>query len=693
MQRGRLPSALGLSYRMHGNLIVGTTFTIDQLGLAVSTDKPVFPTSRSYRPPSWPPPRDWVCIEDADGSPVSRWGDPFWDLSPWSGCCNSLINFGDGPKLHSRSVEIDSQNADLFRMAITWRIWGFRGIRAVNSIILTCSTLRPIFAICSRSGILASDLSRYPRVVDKLSEELVPTLFDKLISELNTLLNGRDFVGFTILDSMGIARLKASKPNYIHKQTEYIPPRIWQYQVMRLKEFLDDYLSHQQQIEDFFSFCINAYRESNIDGRFRKKGSRISHDLPFSGHNPLYGTFLESAEQFGIKDILEKWVGTNLKKGIRFISMYLTMASYVGLAYILNFTLARVGEGMSLRFNCLKWDDDDIYGGVPLIEGKTTKTSRNDNALWVTSPSVEDAITVMQSVANLRSPSTSAKNQEHNIFLINFSQDPWQRKGKNLLVRPKNEDFYTFVSNHPLLFEKNQLLITEEDFKIALAATPTINQKKFQIGKPWSFSWHQLRRTGAVNMFSSGDISDASIRLQLKHLSPVMTQYYGRGHTTLNLSEKVKNLIVNAQYEAMGKMFAEAHSDRFISPFGPEHKEKLIPGYDGNEPINLIGEDKAAQYQKAARAHKINFRITAVGACMKNGRCDGDGFSALSDCAGGDGRAPCTNALFDRNRAGVNKTRLEMVIKQIELEKPDTPRYRHLEQERRGLENYFAFIK
>ena len=171
-----------------------------------------------------------------------------------------------------------------------------------------------------------------------------------------------------------------------------------------------------------------------------------------------------------------------------------------------------------------------------------------------------------------------------------------------------------------------------------------------------------------------------------------MTQYYGRGHTTLSLSEDVKSLIVNAQYEAMGRKLAETHSDRFISPFGSEHKAGLIADCGNKEPVNLIDGDRVAKYQKAARAHQINFRVTAVGVCMKNGRCDGDGFSALGDCAGGNGRAPCANALFDRNRVAPNKIRLEMVIKQIESTRPDTPRYRHLEQERRGLENFFVYV-
>jgi hypothetical protein len=214
------------------------TLPTEQFGLMVETPHPIASGSRSYRPPSWPPSRDWICIEDKNGTPISRWGDPVWDISPWAGC-TLVLNFGDGHKLKSNSAEIDRENADLFRLAMTWRIWGFRGIRSVRTIQKACSALRPIFVACSRNGILASDLSRYPKVLEELAGEITPSLFDSIINELNTLLNASKFLGFTILDAAGIAQLKASDPEFISNQTEYIPPRIYKYQIKRLKEFVD----------------------------------------------------------------------------------------------------------------------------------------------------------------------------------------------------------------------------------------------------------------------------------------------------------------------------------------------------------------------------------------------------------------------------------------------------------------------
>lgn len=676
------------------------TLSVQQLGLGLETPNTPLPSSPTYRPPSWPPPREWVCIEDSKGNPVSRWGDSIWNLWPWADK-NLLLNYGDGAKPAINSVVIDKKNADLFRLAMTWRIWGFRGVKSANTIFNIFKKLKVVFSTCSKHGILATDINRYPNVIEQLAKAIAPSQYSQTITELDSLLGASHLIGFTLLDASSIARLKASQPHHNYKQTVYIPPRIWQYQVKRLKEFIDDYHLHQQKIEECFAFCLEAYLENDFE-ECHKKGQNNRKFRPFGGKNRInggpvfYGPFSETAKRFGLDSLLNKWVGDlgGGAQGIGRLSTYLSMASYVGLAYTLNFTLARITEGCSLRYNCLIKHDDPVYGPIPLIQGMSTKTLKDDTALWITSPSVEQAIVTMQSVAKMRS-SFIPLNGSKNIFLMNHAQEPWKGGRKpNLQVKLSSVLSYAnLIATYPLLFEREKILISEDDFKIALSVNPTLDQNIYQIGKPWSFSWHQLRRTGAVNMFSSGEISDSSIQIQLKHLSRLMSLSYGRGHTSINLSEDVRNIIINAQYEAMGRKLAELNSDRFVSPFGESQKDRLLSEAIPLNAVNLISELDANHYERAARNHQINFRRTAIGGCMKNGRCDGDGFSAVSDCAGSNEKSPCANAIFDRKQELNIKIRLEMVLKQIESTQPDTPRYRHLEQERRGLENFFVFTK
>jgi hypothetical protein len=660
--------------------------------------------SRCLRPPSWPPPKDWVCIEDKDGNAVSCYGAHFWDFTPWHGKVLTF-DFGDGPRKHGRTPVISPANAELLRQLVVWRAWGPRAAATVRTLISFAKPFRQIIQVCSENNILASNLWRYPVVIDQVAKILAPSVFNTVVAELERLRDARNFLGFELLDAAGIQRLKAAQPDHHIEQTEYIPPRIWSYVVTRVAECINDYCANQEQIEAAFAFCVKAYEENGAI-EYRKRTGRTNRNPfqvapkgvngKFSGVT-YHGPFAQTAQRFGIEDVLKRWSG-NLyhKQGIRGLTNYFRAIQYAALVDIMAFSLMRSDEAASICLNCLVWHEDSVFGRIPLIQAETTKTDPDDKALWITSPSVEPAIHALQSIAKMRLSCVGRWSEEDNPALITGALEPWgkcTKSAKQSGVNPHITSLGEVVRTFPLLFDLLKLTITEEDLKVAKAVCPSLNAEQFQVGKPWHLAWHQFRRTGAVNMFASGEISDSSIQLQMKHLTRWQPLYYGRGNTALHLNDSARVLLVNAQYEAMGRQLAEVHTDRFVSPYGSEHKSKLLASANGCEPVNLISEGDAQHYEKAARKHLTNFRLTALGGCMKNGQCDGDCVSSVGDCAGGEGESPCINVLFDRNRAEANQKRLDGVVKQLEMAPPDTPRYRHLEQEKRGLENYFAYIR
>ena len=676
---------------------------LSHFGLAVEASG-VTPTSRSFRPPSWPPPPDWVCIEDKDGNPVSRYGDSVWDFTPWVGKATTF-GFGDGTKTHARGVVIDPVNADLLRRLAALLIWRQRIGLALSTMLLTLRRLRKIITICSENHILTSDLSRYPAVIDKVAQCLSPSQFNTTISELDRLRDARDILGFELLDQAGIQRLKAAQPDHNREQTEYIPPRIWTYIVNRIAECRNDFLARQEQIEACFAFCVDAYEKNGVKA-YRERTIK-THRNPFQVAPPgfagkrsslrYYGAFADTALRFGIKEVIERWVGEiTPKRGIHAFTNYFQVVRYSALADVAAFTLMRIEEAANIRWTCLRWEDDPIYGRIPLIESETTKTDRDDSALWITSPSVEPSIRVMQSIARMRLTSVDCWKEGANPPLITAALEPWGAASaatRGAETKPSVMILAEIVQKFPFLFDLRQIAITEDDLKIARAVCPTLNPEQFQVGKSWTLKWHQFRRTGAVNMFASGEISDSSMQVQMKHLTRLMSLYYGRGNAALHLNDAARTLLVNAFYENMGRELAEIHTDRFISPHGAEHKARLLaPAYNGG-PVNLIGDSDAHHFAKMYRLHKIGGRLTPLGACMNNGPCDGDCVTSIGDCAGGDGKVPCATVLFDVQRAPANQKRLDGSNQQLSMTPADTPRYRQLEQEKRGLENYFAYIR
>lgn len=669
------------------------------LGLDLSH---VGPSSRSFRPSSWPPPRDWVCIEDKDGNAVSRLGDHVLNLTPWFGKTTTFA-FGDGPKKHARSVIIDPANAAILRTLFAFYAWGPLAVSAPRTILKIALQLRKIVAVCSDNHILASNLSRYPVVIDLVAKALAPGSFNVVVARLGWLLDYRDMLGFEILDRAGIERLKVLQPAHNKEQTEYIPPRIWSYVVMRVAACIKDYTDHRDNIETCFAFCLDAYKRNGAREYYERTGESRRRPFKFArrGETGKYsgivyhGPFSDTAKRFGIKDVLENWVGScEGIRGIKAFSAYFQLTQYAALIDIAAFTLMRLDEASSVRWDCLQWHADPAFGHIPLIQGETTKTDPDDNALWITTPSIEPSIRALQSIARMRLTSVGQWVEGSNPRLITGSIEPW---GKAKAARESELKIYvtsvnSVVNKYPLLFDHQQLSITEDDLKTARSVCPTLNCERFQVGKSWVLAWHQFRRTGAVNMFASGDISDSSMQLQMKHLTRAQPIYYGRGNTALHLNDSVRVLLVNAQYEATGRELAAMRTDRFVSPHGERHKERLFAPANDGEPVSLISETDARHYEKVYRERRIGGRITVLGACMKNGACDGDCVSSVGDCAGGDGKAPCTHVLFDRTRALANQKRLEAVRLQLGQTPPDTPLYRHLLQEVRGLENYFGYI-
>jgi hypothetical protein len=678
--------------------------SLEQFGLAINSTQ-ITPTFRSYRPPSWPPPRDWVVIEDAQGNPVSCWGDSIWRLYPWAGKAVCL-NFGDGSVTNTTSI--DPENADLLRLLVTWRIWGPRGARTTSSLVNNFFTpMRKIISLCSREGILASNLTRFPAVMNQIAKELSPSSFGNVVVELHRLLDARQTLGFVLLDHHNLKRLAASRPEYNTEQTAYIPPRIWSYQVNRLRECLDDYLEHRQQVEDCFRFCLDAYAANygSLTNALStttstSKSPFMMSPYPDGGAQTgciFYGHFAHTATRFGLSELFGRWVGLpnpqEMTKGIKLFTKYLSLVKNAGLAYLCNFSLMRIEESSLLRTDCLYVEHDAKFGPIPILCGNTTKTDPNSDARWPTSPSVQIAIDAMTSVARLRMgcamniPNVAPSIEDiANPFLYERSFEPWvgNKRLKQYSIRQHSRSYKSVINTFSLLFDEDALRITEEDIKVARLISPALDPEEFQVGKPWPFAWHQLRRTGAVNMFASGLISDSSMQYLMKHSSRAMPLYYGQGHSRLCLNEETRILVVNAMYEVMGKEILNVLSERFVSPYGAERKDMII--------VNLISEPDAKLFAASARKGELFFRSIRIGGCLKRGTCSYGGVESVSHCAGGDNGHPCVDVLYDKEKTESNRKMLQSVTRQLAAAPYGSPHYRSLEAEKRALENYFDVI-
>lgn len=682
---GRVHSARG-SYSEAFAVNMLATF-----GLSIESPLAV-PGAPNFRPESWPPSPDWAVVIDAQGNVVSRWGDPIWRLDPWAKKAVTL-NFGDGP-VKKGTAPISHVNANLLRVITGWWLYGPYGARGYRSLKSRFDQMRRLFVLCEEEGILANELSHFPRVCERIPSFLHTSRKTEFLSLMHELYASRNAIGFTLLDSSSLTRVASLFPPHETAQTPYIPPRIWGYQVTRLRECLDDFLSHRTQIEACYRFCVKAYAHNErVSAREHRKNAP-----PFS-RDPLhsaavddgfrfYGPFSKTAKRFGISELLERWVYSRGDQQVAALTAYLILVSRVGLAYILNFSLMRVEEAWNLQAGCLQIERDKNFGEIFLLRGQTTKTLSDSDALWVTSPSVDVAVRSMEAISLLRFKGTS-RNVEDDLagrFLTEYSYEPWTkaRQKTDKSVRPSIPSYFDSLGDQPKLFDSEQLRITPEDLKLARLATPTLPDE-YTVGAVWPLAWHQLRRTGAVNMQASGLVSDASLQYQLKHVTRAMSLYYGQNHSHTRLEEKAHTLYVRTMYETLGRELQQLTSERFTSPHGDKRKAEIV---------RLVSPSDAKKMIGLAKKGTVACRQILLGVCTSRKPCPYGGIDNIAHCGGGDSKdgKPCPDVLYDPDRLGAIDD-LEQILKErLATAEEGSPLMESLKAQQRSVRNYRRVI-
>lgn len=666
---------------------------LPKMGLSIDSVLAV-PDAPNYRPPCWPPNDDWPVVIDANRNVVSRWSDPIWRLDPWAGVPLTL-NFGDGP-ITKIAAPIDSNNANLLRVIIGWWLYGPNGARGYRTIKTRFDQMRRLFALCSKEGILASDLSRFPRIADQIPEVLQSSRAREFLMLLHELYERRDTLGFTILDQKSLTRLAAALPNHETRQTPFIPPRIWRYQIIRLRECLDEFLVYQEKVESCFRFCLSAYHHNRLATPNDRFSAVAPFQWPADGCNGVYsgrrfyGPFADTAIRFGIAEILERWAGIpGSTLTIKALSSYLTVVTRAGLAYLLNFSLMRVEECWNLRANCLTVEKDPRFGEITLLRGRTTKTTSDSDTFWVTSPSAKIAVKAMTAVAKLRAegvaydPCKTPAPIAEDHYLIAYANEPWIpiRKTMNRAIRPSIINYLSAFGASPKVFDPEQLRITPRDLELARLVNPTLPEE-FAVGETWPLAWHQLRRTGAVNMQASGLVSDASLQFQLKHITRAMSFYYGQNFSHLRLEEKAHTLYVRTMYETLGRELQQLVSDRFISPHGEKRKAEIV---------RLILPSEMEKMTQLAKKGVVGYRPIILGVCSSREPCPYGGIDSIAHCGGGDTKGeprPCPDVLYDRNQLDV-VSELERVLDNRMATAPvGSPLRESLEAQKRSAESY-----
>ncbi len=268
------------------------------------------------------------------------------------------------------------------------------------------------------------------------------------------------------------------------------------------------------------------------------------------------------------------------------------------------------------------------------------------------------------------------------------THEPWSSNGgrgkANKQDRQGYQSYAVYFSKFPFLFDKNELRITEQDLQIARLIEPGLNETQFKVGQIWPLAYHQLRRTGAVNMLSSGLVSEPTLQHQLKHAARAMAMYYGHNYSRLSLDPETRGLYLRTMYESLARELAQLTSARFVSPHGPSRKKQII---------SFVSEADVKQLEVAGRKGEVSARRIRLGFCMKRKSCTYGGVESIAHCGGGDTGVPCADVLYDKEIIDQLAQYKSDLDRRILVSPPESRRHQALEAEKRSLENYYAVIR
>ncbi|NHC04092.1 hypothetical protein G9F31_09965 [Acinetobacter sp. 187] len=615
-----------------------------------------------------------------EGENLSYYGDNIWDYRAFEP--SAIFNFS--------SHNISLSNIQLIKQVLFLTLYQYN---LFPGKILSCKysfyCLIKIAKVCERHNLLISEISKSSHIHQEIANELQGSTYKVYVNFLHKLITYAYRLNFIIADKKTISFLMSKIENWETIQTPYIPPKIWHYQINRLDECLNDFIVYQDKIEQAFSWLEQTYK-SNLNNSFEKTSTR-------SIFNQYYkANFKDFLIEYKLLPLFEKWLGANSSTSVSFFSTYLNLVRDASLLYILNFSLQRASEVITLRSDCLLIEKDEKIGEISLIIGETTKTDPDSDARWVVPKKIKKAIDTAAFISHLRMQFYNEKvhndlNGQSSTLLALSALEPWQPQRnytKNSRGEPYTKVRYgVFISTYPLVFDSEAITINESDWAIALSMTPNLHNKDyFRIGLPWKFAAHQLRRTTTINMFSSHMVSDKSLQWSMKHLNHIMTLYYGRNYTNLKLNSEVETEIIIESYNKIYHQLIEVITDD-IQHVRPHNRILLADNI-----INLIENKEEQQLKKLIKQGLIGCRATLLGYCMKPGSCEYGGIESVVKCIKSDGGGICTDAIFKtKNRSKLIYLK-ESHEKQLALLDSKSPRFNSIKHEIHAIEVYLNVI-
>ncbi len=629
-------------------------------------------SSPCFKSLDFPPKHEFVMSIDEKGNTVSQYGDDVWNFETFGNPNPMLFN------------DYDEENKAKFKQVMFYVIYSHLFPAKYISLRVWYHVLQPIFRKCTELKIQVKELSRYPKIVESIAQQFAfnsPSIFKNSVWYLDQLYKNHQEIGFTILDEKSISLYKTYDPEYELGQTPYIPSSIWTKLIKHLDIVLDDFEIYQSKLESLYKYLVSTTITNQKNG--------AKHPSPFDKNRcadkiKYGGTFENYLNDNGLLELFEKYAG---RRGgtvgyetsqFNYIVNNTMVSCYL---IVLFYSLMRKKEALSLRTDCLKTEVDERLGEFYLITGETTKTDTDSDDRWIVNNRVARAVNIAKTLIDWKLRYIEAPEQAPFLFQ---RVDAWTKGVRSNKVRDFDRCDYLIEHGYKF-FNRDQFIITQQDYDEALALTPTLARENwFKVGNIWQFSFHQFRRTLAVH-FALNKVSPSSTQLQMKHGTREQQFHYQNNAGKLRLNHLAEQEVVNEYYAEMSRNIASVvHGDAVLP-----HKQSPVK----QDVVCFVEEGEMKKLLKAQKNGAVGYRKNLLGGCMKQEACEYGGFDSITHCAGGTGGNMCSDLIIDGSREQEFKDDKAFYEEQMDEVPEDSPRYGALKAEVRGYEKVLELIK
>ena len=563
------------------------------------------PLNCDIKTPLDTPGGDYVISENDQGVVVSRFKDDVWDFYPYGPIKNSKrVHFENIPAAYRDEIKSIAYN---LYFKIENGIGGFIEISTLHSHI---QPLRKIAFFCEKSSISISDFfnsaDKLILFLEGIDTKGSAVQFNSLVSILRSYKSKK--LPYSVYKGIDISciRQRIKELDYENRQHPIIPQRVLSELISQIQELVVEASAYKNKI-------IRLLKKMSKDPGYGLSRATQIEDYGIDVTKPFFGDAIKTFNLVNFckdRGISNK---TNLYEyinNVRFLCRWLIEA-YSGM---------RKGEVYSLTSSSLDSVQIDLEE-YWLFSGTTTKLVPGQKlTTWVTSKDIINAYDFLKSFSLMIGSHIGLKKSEIPLFI---SSDHMARTkavfdGKVILMGSSN--------NNPKIPNEEKMIIDKNDLDFLYRVNPFIdwsNDDKFQIGKVWSFTDHQFRRSIAFYAAQSNMVTLPSLKRQYQHCTFAMTIYYSSAKNSYLSSDSkhIAYLLSSISLDAEIYGYIEnilLSKDELHGPKGQFIEKKELKVTDDPR----ILQTTWIETKKLAKKGMFSCKPTLFGYCTSTSNCD-----------------------------------------------------------------------